>query len=71
MLGNSVGELGDIPSGYITTDTWFHFALTWDGPGQNFNTFINGGNPMTSVTSKMMFCDKNLIKKTKFVVYHS
>ncbi len=49
-------ENGDIGGGYITFDTWFHFGLTWSGPGNHFNTYIDGDNQGTSVTSKALKC---------------
>ncbi len=45
-------EKADSPSIGVAAGTWFHFALTWPGPGNNFKTYINGAVLKTSAPGK-------------------
>ena len=41
-------EKADTLSFGPSAGTWFHFAITWPGPGNNFKVFRNGAYFMTS-----------------------
>ncbi len=32
----------DIPGASVSRDVWFHFGMTWPGPGNIFKVFIDG-----------------------------
>ncbi len=52
MLNTANYKRGDIPGSTLPPETWFHFGLTWPGPGSNFTTFINGNYQTTSYDGK-------------------
>ncbi len=33
---------GDMTAGSVPANTWFHFGLTWAGPGNTFKIYIDG-----------------------------
>ncbi len=60
---------GDIPGSTVTAGTWFHFALTWPGPGNQFKTFINGVYQTTSVSGECHELHIHICRGKGWLVY--